>query len=216
VVNRTALPVFARVATVKAQLAQSLAWSLRRLVTLVAPLMVGLMLLADPLTALLHDEQGNDYAPAALPLKLLAAAALLRVTSQLLTPVMMASGGPGTAAKLSGATLLLLSVGILAVGLIFDAQSGIVAVSAVWLAVYPLLLVWGTAYLHRHWDIRLGDLIPAFIAPLIGIGAMVAIVEGLRPLAGGDPAMRIGLVVVAMALTYAGLFFLGRERPATA
>jgi O-antigen/teichoic acid export membrane protein len=216
VVNRTALPVFARVATVKAQLAQSLAWSLRRLVTLVAPLMVGLMLLADPLTALLHDERGNSYAAAALPLKLLAAAALLRVTSQLLTPVMMASGGPGTAAKLSGATLLLLSIGIVAAGITFDAQSGIVAVSAVWLAVYPLLLVWGSIYLRRHWDMRVQDLVPAFAAPLIGIGAMVAIVEGLQPLASGNPALRIGIVVTAMALTYAGLFFHGRQRPATA
>ncbi|MDB5393785.1 MAG: lipopolysaccharide biosynthesis protein, partial [Rhodospirillales bacterium] len=79
VVNRTALPVFARVSAVRDHLAQSLTWSLRRLVILVAPLMVGLILVADPLSALLHDEQGNSYAAAALPLKLLAAAALLRV-----------------------------------------------------------------------------------------------------------------------------------------
>jgi hypothetical protein len=131
-------------------------------------------------------------------------------------PVMMASGGPGTAAKLSGATLLLLSIGIVAAGITFDAQSGIVAVSAVWLAVYPLLLVWGSIYLRRHWDMRVQDLVPAFAAPLIGIGAMVAIVEGLQPLASGNPALRIGIVVTAMALTYAGLFFHGRQRPATA
>ena len=80
---------------VKEQFVQSLTWSLRRMVTLVAPLMVALMLLAaDPLTALIHDGLGNSYAAAALPLKLLAAAALLRVTSQLLSPVMMGRAGP--------------------------------------------------------------------------------------------------------------------------
>jgi O-antigen/teichoic acid export membrane protein len=47
-VNRTALPVFARVSTVNDDLTKSLTWSLRRLVVLVAPLMVGLMLAADP------------------------------------------------------------------------------------------------------------------------------------------------------------------------
>src|SRR5258708_36229520 len=97
-VNRTALPVFARVSTVKDALAKSLTWSLRRLVVLVAPLMVGLMLVADPLTALIHDEQGNSYAAAAVPLKLLAAAGLLRRAAQLPAPVVMGSGGTRTAA----------------------------------------------------------------------------------------------------------------------
>ncbi|MDB5393124.1 MAG: lipopolysaccharide biosynthesis protein, partial [Rhodospirillales bacterium] len=178
-------------------------------------LMVGLILVADPLSALLHDEQGNSYAAAALPLKLLAAAALLRVASQLLSPVMMASGGPGTAAKLSATTLLLLSIGILIAGISFDAQSGIVAVSAVWLGVYPLLLVWGCVYLRQHWGIRVGELAPAFAAPLTGIGAMVAFVEVLRPLTGSDPAIRIGVVLAAVGLTYAGLFLHGRHKPLT-
>ena len=44
----------------------------------------------------------------------LAAAGLLRVTSQLLSPVLMGSGQPGTAARLSAITLLLLSAGTLA------------------------------------------------------------------------------------------------------
>jgi O-antigen/teichoic acid export membrane protein len=97
-INRTALPVLARVATVPGQLREALLWSLQRLTTLVAPCMVALMLLAVPLTALLHDSQGNSYAGAALPLQILAAAAILRVSSQLLTPVLMSSGHPGTAA----------------------------------------------------------------------------------------------------------------------
>jgi O-antigen/teichoic acid export membrane protein len=216
VVNRTALPVFARVSAVRGHLAQSLTWSLRRLTMLVAPLMVGLILVADPLTALLHDEQGNSYAAAALPLKLLAAAALLRVTSQVLTPLMIASGRPGTAARLSAATLLLLTVGIAIVGVSFDGQTGIVAVSAVWLCVYPLLLVWGSAYLRRHWDIRVEELAQALVAPLIAVAAMASFVKTVQKLAGGGAAFQIGVVLAAMALTYAGLFLNTKRRPRTA
>jgi O-antigen/teichoic acid export membrane protein len=216
VVNRTALPVFARVSAVRDQLAQSLTWALRRLVNLVAPLMMGLILVADPLTALLHDEQGNSYAAAALPLKLLAAAALLRVATQLLSPVMMASGRPGTAARLSAATLLLMTIGIVIAGVSFNAQIGVVAVATVWLAAYPLLLVWGSIYLRRHWGVRIGELAPAFVAPLIGIGVMAASVEALRPLIGSNPMIQIGVVLTAMALTYGGLFLNTRRRSRTA
>lgn len=206
VVNRTALPVFARVSTVKDHLAQSLTWSLRRLVTLVAPLMVGLILVANPLTALIHDQQGNSYAAAALPLKLLAAAALLRITAQLLFPVMIGSGRPEMAARLSALTLLLLSTGILAAGYSFQARAGLVAVSAIWLGVYPLLLGWGILYLRRHWGIRAGELAKAFVAPTIGVGAMALSVEMTRLLVGHeDPRTQIGIVLVATLLTYAGL-----------
>lgn len=212
-INRTALPVFAKISAVKDRLAQSLTWSLGRLAILIAPLMVALILAADPLTALLHDEQGNSYAAAALPLKLLAAAALLRVTSQLLYPVTLGSGRPGTAARLSAATLLMLSTGILIAGFSFPAQTGIIAVSAVWLGVYPFLLIWAARYLRRHWDIHAGELARAFIVPFIGIGAMISAVETVRLLTGSsDPVIRIGLVVTAMALTYAGLFLYARQR----
>ncbi|MDR3683510.1 MAG: oligosaccharide flippase family protein [Geothrix sp.] len=213
-VNRTAMPVFARVAQVRDHLAQSLTWSLRRLVVLVAPLMVGLILVARPLMTLLHDGQGHSYAAAALPLELLAGAALLRVSSQLLMPLLLGSGRPGTAARLSAATLALLSAGILAACLIFPARTGIIAVSAVWLGVYPLLLVWGVLYLHRHWEIHAGALGRAFLVPLIGIAAMVAAVAAARALIGGDNLkLQIGITLAAVLLTYAGLFLHARKRP---
>src|SRR6202007_955758 len=75
-INRTALPVFAKVAAVREHLAQSLTWSLRKLLAVVCPLAVGIMLAADLITSLIHDEQHRSYAAASLPLKLLAAAAV--------------------------------------------------------------------------------------------------------------------------------------------
>ena len=217
-INRTALPVLAKVSAVRDHLAQSLAWSLGRIAILVFPLMVGLILAADPLTALLHDDQGHSYAAAALPLKLLAAAALLRVTAQLLYPLMMGAGRPGAAARLSATTLLLLTAGILIAGISFPAQTGIVAVSAVWLAVYPLLLVWAIRYLWRQWDIRAAEIARGFVAPSLGIGALILSVELVRLVAASnDPRIELGIVLAATMLTYCGLFLHARhesERPA--
>jgi O-antigen/teichoic acid export membrane protein len=214
-VNRTALPVFAKLSSVKQQLALSLTWALGRLSSLVFPLMAGLMLVATPLSALLHDKQGHSYAAAALPLKLLAAAALLRVTTQLLYPLLMGSGRPGVAARLSATTLLLLTTGILITGLSFPATTGIVVVAGVWLAIYPLLLLWGGRYLWRHWDIRVTELVRPLIAPSIAIAILVASVNmaGLLGI-GADPRIQIGLVVTATALTYCGLFLFGHHRRA--
>lgn len=214
-INRTALPVFARVSSDRASLTQVLGWSLRRLILLTAPLMVGLILAAGPLTALVHDEQGVSYTAAALPLKLLAGAALLRVMSQLLTPLMMASGQPGLAARISATTLTLLSIGIVAVGLLLPAQGGIIAVAAVWVAVYPLLLVWGALYLRRTWGIGSRLILGSFVLPAIGVIAMTAMVEVLRLWPHSEtPVIELGIVVVTMLTTYGVLFHYDREKPA--
>ncbi len=213
-VSRTALPVFARVAAGRQQLGQIVTWSLRRIVILVAPLMAGLMLAADPLTALLHDERGNSYANAAAPLKLLAAAALLRVISQLLSAVMMGTGRPGLAAGLSLTTLLSLSVGILLVGFTLPADKGIIAVAAIWLSIYPLLLLWGARYLRLQGSIPAVELARAFKLPLAGIGIMVVATEVVRHLAGGAASRtQIGVVALMVTLAYGGLFLHGRFRP---
>ena len=211
-VNRTALPVFVRVAAFKDQLTQSLSWSIGRLTALVAPLAAGLFLAAGPLSALLHDEQGNSYAAAALPLKLLAAAAFLRVILQLLTPLMMASGRPGSAAALSATALLLLTTGIVAAGVTFEPRTGIVAVSGVWLAVYPLLLVWGGFYLKRVWGIAVWELAPGLIAPLGAVIAMMAGVTLVNRLAGDmSPVFGLAIAISATALAYAALFLRSRR-----
>jgi O-antigen/teichoic acid export membrane protein len=205
-INRTALPVFARVAAAREQLAQSLTWSLRRLAIMMVPLAAAIVLAADSITALVHDRQGHSYAAAGLPLKLLALAALPRILSQLLYPLLLGSGQPKMAARLSAVTVLLLSAGFVVVGLDFPARSGIVGMSAVWLAVYPLLLIWEARYLLRHWDIRPGRLLRALFAPLVAAGLLVSTVEVVRRVVGGaGPWPQLGLVLTIAALTYGGL-----------
>src|SRR5882762_1271349 len=139
-INRTALPVFAKVSAVREHLAQSLTWSLRRLLAVVTPLAAGVVLASDSITTLIQDLQHRSYASASSPLKILAAAAVLRVVSQLTYPVMLGSGRPHLALRFSAATLIMLSAGMLFVGFTFPAANGVVGMSTVWLLVPPLLL----------------------------------------------------------------------------
>ena len=205
-INRTALPVFARVSAVREQLAQSLTWSLRRLAVIVAPLAAATILAAGPIATLIHDGEGRSYAAAGLPLKLLAAAALLRVMSQLLYPLALGSGRPRTAVRLSAATLLLSGAGMLIVGLCFTARAGTIAVSAVWVAVYALVLIWGIRYLRRQWDIRGWDLARTLLLPLACTGVLVSVVEVCRLVIGDiNSWLQVEVVATALGLTYAGL-----------
>jgi O-antigen/teichoic acid export membrane protein len=205
-INRTALPVFARVSAVREQLAQSLTWALRKLAVIVAPLAAAIILAADPIATLIHDGEGRSYAAAGLPLKLLAAAALLRVMSQLLYPLALGSGRPRTAVRLSAATLLLSSAGMLIVGLCFPAKTGTIAVSAVWVAVYALLLIWAIPYLRRQWAISGWDLARTLLVPFAGTGVLVSVVAVSRLLVGDvNSWLQVEAVVAALGLTYAGL-----------
>ena len=210
-IHRTALPVFARVAAEADKLAAALTWSLGRIASLVAPLTAGLVLAADPLMQLLHDSDGHSYAAAALPLKILATAALLRVALQLMMPVLIGSGRPGVAARLSALTLLLLSGGILAACLLFPVPDGIVAASLVWLLVYPPLMLWGVLYVKRHWSLRLQSLLQAFIVPLAGMAALLIMVKTAQVVAGGDARTLAIIVAGATLATYGGQYLWSRR-----
>jgi hypothetical protein len=212
-INRTALPVFARVSAVREELAQSLTWSLRKLLAVVSPFAAAIVLAADPITALIRDEQHRSYASASLPLKLLAAAAVLRVVSQLAYPVMFGSGRPQMAARLSAGTLLLLSSGMLLVGLTVPAASGLVAMSAVWLVVPPLLLFWQVRYLRRLFGIGVQELIRALGAPFVAVAILVATVEVGRVLIGsGRPALELGMILTLGVLACVGLLLRDPQR----
>jgi len=205
-VSRTALPVFAKVAAVRDHLVQALTWSLRKLLAVVAPLTAAIVLAADPITSMIHDDRHRSYASASVPLKLLAVAALLRVVAQLAYPVIYASGRPHLAVRLSVTTLLLLGLGMLLVGVTVPAAMGLVAMSTVWLVVPPLLLVWQVRSLHRHWDVRIQDLSRTFAWPVVAVAMLVLTVEAIRHLlGGGSPALQVAVVAALALLTCLGL-----------
>lgn len=215
-VNRTALPVFARAASTRQALSQALGWSLRRLAILVLPVMVALMLAAGPLTSLLHDGQGHSYSAAALPLQILAGAALLRVSLQLIFPLLLSSGRPDLAARLSATTLVLLTVGIAVVGMTLPEHAGLIAVAVVWLLIYPLLLGWAAVYVRRHWQIAPRDLAAAFVGPAAVVSLLLAISSAVHPwLASSRPAAGLAVILALTATSYAAVLAYARWRPSS-
>ena len=205
--NRTMLPVLARAAEHRRELAMTLNWSLRRLTLLVGPLMAALMLAAGPLTALLHDAAGISYAAAAGPLRLLTAAAFLRVTMLLLTTAMIGTGHPAAAARLSAAALLLLGAGIVVVGLTVPVRDGLLAVAATWLGIFPPLLAWCCRTLRHSWAIGLAALARMLAGPFAGIAGLTLFVLLASTLTdGASRPVRLVIVATATMATYAMLF----------
>ncbi|HEY2591259.1 MAG TPA: hypothetical protein VGI35_06675, partial [Steroidobacteraceae bacterium] len=93
--------------------------------------------------------------------------------------------------------------------------TGIVAIATVWLAVYPLLLVWGAYYLRRRWGIRAAELARTLVPPLVATIVLVAIVKIAGLVLGGvDAGLQTAVVATAAALTYAGLALEARQRGA--
>jgi O-antigen/teichoic acid export membrane protein len=170
------------------------------------------VLASDSITTLIRDEQHRSYAPASLPLKILAAAAVVRVVSQLTYPVMFGSGRPHLALRFSAMTLLMLSTGMLFVGFTFPAANGVVGMSTVWLVVPPLLLLWQAHYLHRYWNIGARDLIRATAAPFVAVVFLVLAVEAGRHLIGtGNPALQLAMILTLSVLACMGLLLHDRR-----
>ena len=217
IVNRTSLPVLAREAARGGDLTAILAWSLGKIAILVVPLLVALVFAAGPLTALLHDAAGRSYADAAGPLAILAGAALVRVMFQPLSTVLVGAGRPGMAARLSLATLIMLACGVVFAGTLLPAASGLLAVSAIWLAIYPGLAVWALRSLRRHEAIAWAPILRAVALPSaagLGLASCLAILHlAAGPLA---PAMSLGLAVLPTAACYGLLRRLARAAPSAA
>jgi hypothetical protein len=109
-------------------------------------------------------------------------------------------------------TLLLLITGMVVVGLNVPAAHGIVAISMVWLAVPPLLLLWQTHYLRRYWHIRAADLLRAAAGPFTAVVILVAVVEAGRYLLGtGSPAIQLAIVLLLSVLACMALLM--RDSP---
>ena len=201
IVNRASLPVLAREAAAGGDLTAILAWSLGKVATLAAPLLVALVFAARPLTALLHDKAGHSYADAAGPLAILAAAALLRVMVQPLSTVLVAAGRPGMAARLSLATLLALAGGVALVGAILPPRVGLDAVSLIWLAIYPALAVWAVASLRRHEAIRPAPVLRAIGRPAaaaLALAAVLALADVVVAGFAGPVGAPVALALVAL------------------
>jgi O-antigen/teichoic acid export membrane protein len=138
VVNRAALPAYARLQTDRAALSRAMLWTSRSLSLMLAPITVLLAFGAGDLLALIND---GEWADAASVTSWLAWAAFLRSLTHVFPQVFYAVGRPSLALfeSLASALVLCLSFG-LALAL-FGADYGILSVGWAWFVGGALLLV---------------------------------------------------------------------------
>jgi O-antigen/teichoic acid export membrane protein len=137
IVNRTALPVFARVRHDTGQLADTFLFTARSLALLVTGVLVVVWASADDLLLLLGQGQWLGAAPA---VGALCAAAWLRCLVQLFPQLFHAAGRPEYAVYDSLLSLLVMLAAFTSFLSWWGERLGIVAVSYAWLACYPPLL----------------------------------------------------------------------------
>ena len=193
------MPVFARLAGARGQLADAYAWATRMLGRITFPVCVVLCLVAADLAPLLPAGDDGSYAEAAMPMAVLAVAALMRSHYLLFPPLLQSIGFPGIALRFGLAALALFGAAISLCLYFWQQTLGVTAVALAWVMVYPPLL-WAASVCARD----LVGIRPTRMMHAVGIpalGAMFAALSGLgvRMLAfdwAGLP--RIGFVAGAV------------------
>lgn len=138
VVNRSALPVYARMSERPRELIDAFLWTLRSLCVLLAPVTAVLLFMPRDLLAWVDQGKWVDAAPI---VQWLALAALLRCIAQIFPQLFHALRRPALAVYESLLTMVLLFA-FLALGLYgWGEELGPVVAAWAWLALYPIMLL---------------------------------------------------------------------------
>jgi O-antigen/teichoic acid export membrane protein len=201
VVNRTAFPVFARIAADRQELKRAFLWNLHSLGLLLAPVIAVLCLCADDILLAVGKPQ---WLAAADGVRILALAALLRSFAQSFSMVFHAAGRPAYALYDSAWSLVVLVIAILIALTTSSPANGVTAVCYAWLLGYPLMftLLWWLTL--RIVPLRLADVLRCLREPTFGL-----FVAALGPLAViglrayiPSARMRLGLEIAATLAMY--------------
>lgn len=183
VVNRSALPVYARLNESPKALLDAFLWTLRSLGVLLAPVTAVLLFAAEDLLTWVNKGRWLDAAPM---VRWLALAALLRCLAQTFPQLFHATRRPALALYDSLLTMVLL-LSFLALGLTLAGPSrGPVVAAWAWAALYPITLVVLTRMVQTMLPLRWLDLARALTHAAGALGAMGAVQLafhwGVRPL----------------------------------
>lgn len=203
VVNRSALPVYARLSDNPRALLDAFLWTLRSLGVLLAPVTAVLLLVPE---SLLRWVNGGRWLDAAPMVRWLALAALLRCIGQTFPQLFHASRRPALALYDSLLTMVLL-LSFLALGLSFLGETrGPVVAAWAWAALYPITLTVQTRMAQSLLPLRWAELGRALKHAFGSFAAMSAaqLVHQLwlRPLVPDwlDTVLSIAIMLLAFAL----------------
>jgi O-antigen/teichoic acid export membrane protein len=173
VLNRTALPVMARLRG--SQRAEIFVNASGKLAIVMGAVCAVVIATAGDITAIF---QHGEYAAAAVPAQLLAAAGALRVLYQLFPDMFTAAGAPQLTFRLGMFSLVVLGACLAVALLVIGADRAAIAMAIGWLGVYPILLpvvAWVGA---NHFHLRLQEYWLQLVSP--ALSALVTAALGLR------------------------------------
>lgn len=182
--NRVLFPALARLPRDGGALGEACLASLRYLALLVVPVAAMMVLLAEPMVAVLF---GDAWAAASPVLRLLAVYAGLRALGSFAGDAMKALGRPGLLAALG-----LVKVAVVVPALIVAAPFGVVAVAGALATVTFLTLALNLAALWRIGRITAGEMVDALRPAVIAATpAVVAVVAWQHAASAAPPWMRL-------------------------
>jgi O-antigen/teichoic acid export membrane protein len=208
VLNRTALPVMARLRGSKR--AEIFVDASGKLAIVMGAVCAVVIATAGDITAIF---QQGEYAAAAVPAQLLAAAGALRVLYQLFPDMFTAAGAPQLTFRLGMFSLIVLGVCLTVALVVIGADRAAVAIAIGWLGVYPILLpvaAWiGATRFHlrseEYWLQLVSPALSAVVTAVLGL-RLHSLLSTATPLWG-----RIGIIAIATLAIYSlAQLFLGR------
>ncbi|MET0344177.1 MAG: lipopolysaccharide biosynthesis protein [Polyangiales bacterium] len=208
VVNRAALPAYARLQTDRVALTRAFCWTSKSLSLMLAPITALLAFGADDLLALVN---GGEWSDAATVTKWLAWAALLRSLASLFPQVFYAIGRPQLALFESLASAVVLCAAFVAALAWFGADYGILTVGWAWFAGGALLLVMLFKLTQRVVPLSLGALVTSLAPATVGLGLLAAIGTFARYAIPAEtpPSWALAERIVLLGLGYAAFLRLG-------
>jgi O-antigen/teichoic acid export membrane protein len=199
VLNRTAPPVMARLRGRKR--AEIFVDASGKLAIAMGAVCAVVIATAGDITGIF---QQGEYAAAAVPAQLLAAAGALRALYQLFPDMFTVAGAPQLTFRLGMFSLAVLGVCLTAALMVIGADRAAVAMAIGWLGVYPILLPAAAWIGSSRFHLRSGEYWLQLVAP--ALSALVASVLGLRlhSLLSTTASLwgRIGIIAIATLATY--------------
>ncbi|HEU4520882.1 MAG TPA: lipopolysaccharide biosynthesis protein, partial [Thermoanaerobaculia bacterium] len=179
------------------------------LALLIVPASAGLALVAPDFVLLLF---GAKWAAVVVPLQLLCFYMAVHILATPITPVLQVTGQPHYPARCGLVTLAVLPPAFYFAG----GEWGTLGIAAVWLTIYPLVLLPVYIRVFKTLELRVRDYAATIGATFAGAAVMAAVVLTARELFEASPvALRLAVQILAGAAAFFGAAWLLQRRRLT-
>jgi O-antigen/teichoic acid export membrane protein len=194
ILNEVAFPAFARIQDERERVGGYLLQSIRLMSLFAFSVFWGIAAVAPEIVSVLL---GAKWAPAILPLQLLALVMPVRMIGQLMPPTLQGVGKEKLVVHNQ-----LLACAVMTAAFLVGVQFGIIGLSYAWVAAFPVVFLANLATWPSVLGLRAGQLLGAMIRPAIAGAGMFAAVAAVRALAITGGPYALPLLILAGAASY--------------